>query len=406
MFATVPQNAGARRGAIYAVSAALSSAFVAWAVHKWWKQRYRETGDEGIFDDIEESPLFDPDVVFPAKSTVAARTFDTRTGVGGTGLVSIAEREEALRMARHLVSQLCGEEDDAAKGSERSASSDKETNVSLNYRIATELEREARDGLVAMVVHGELLKMQAQGKGIDPDECEKVLRKLVEYFDISNEREKLRGRRIALHQAGATSTDFSWVNTDGYNDRIAQHMANINEAYGDFFSREGELERRLRAPEEGVKERFEVGWGGDDDDDDDADFMDYLDEDDAAGYGSRMEFRMGAAGRENLRIMDVDRGMLYGGEEDDGEFEEEEDSDDVDEKAGFERMLLDKLRQLAASIGERTPAPPCRTGPMTVPGAERHAGEEEEEKEGGSEDEWETASDEEEADSGGREKNN
>ncbi|RNF08127.1 hypothetical protein TraAM80_02884 [Trypanosoma rangeli] len=404
MFATAPQSAGAHRGAIYAVSAALSSAFVAWAVHKWWKQRYRETGDEGIFDDIEESPLFDLNVMFPAKSTVAVRASDTGTGVGGAGLVSIAEREEALRMARHLVSQLCGEGDDAAKGSEGSASSDEETNVSLNYRIATELEREARDGLVATVVHGELLKMQAQGNSIDPGECEKVLRKLVEYFDISNEREKLRGRRIALHQAGAPSNGFPWANTDGYNDRIAQHMAKINERYGDFFSREGELEQRLRAPEEGLKERFEVGWGGDDDDDDDADFMDYLDEDDAAGYGSRMEYRMGAAGRENLQIMGVDRGMLYGDEEEDGEFEEEEeDSDDVDEKAGFERMLLDKLRQLAASIGERTPAPPRRTGPMAVPGVERHAGEEEE---GGSEDEWETASDEEEADGGGRKENN
>ncbi|RNF22027.1 uncharacterized protein Tco025E_03310 [Trypanosoma conorhini] len=417
MFATVPQSAGARRGAIYAV-AALSSAFVAWVVHTWWKRRCGPTGDDGIFDDVAESPLFDPGVVFPAKAAVAARAPDAVKDAGGAGPVQIAEREEALRVARKLMSQLRGAGDEEEEEAEEASGSDEETNVSLNYRIATELEKEARDGLVQMVVHSELLKAQAQGKSIDPGECEEVLARLVEYFDVSNEREKLRERRIALRQAGAPSNGFPWANTGGYNERVAQQMNKINEAYNDFFLREGELDRRLRAPnDDAVEERFEAGWGGDDDDDDDdADFMEYLDGDDEAGYGSRLEYRMGAVERENLRRMGLDREMLFddddGDDDEDGEFEEEEDSDDVEEKARFERMLLDKLRQLAASVGEKATSskpslrtgvagPPRPNGAMATPGVQRRS----ESEEGDSQNEWETASDEEDAaaaDEGGR----
>ncbi|EAN96267.1 Present in the outer mitochondrial membrane proteome 25 [Trypanosoma cruzi] len=410
MFAKVSQDPGGRLGIIYFASVALSSAFVAWIAQKWWKRQHGTTGDEGIFDDVEESPLFDPNFVFPAKLGVK-RASDAGRDLECVGPLSMAEREGALRMARGLMRQLGGgayneEGENNNKNEEEeaeSSSSGDETNVSLNYHIATELEKEARDSLVEAVIHSELLKMEAQGKRIDPSECANILAKLVEYFDISNEREKLRERRIAMRPNETTNNGFLWANSDGYNDRIAQQMAKINEAYAGFFSRETEMDQRLRAfNKDGAEERFEMDWDGADDDDEEADLMNYLDQDDAAGYGSRMELRMKAMGRDSLRMMDVDGEMNYrddddDDDDDDGECEEEEESDDIYEKTGFERMLLDKLHQLAASLGEKTTSSlgtgaaelPRSNGTVAACDAER----EKEKEEGSSQNEWETESD-------------
>ncbi|EKF29991.1 hypothetical protein MOQ_006205 [Trypanosoma cruzi marinkellei] len=409
MFAKLSQDPGGRRGFIYFASIALSSAFVAWIAQKWWRSQHGTTGDEGIFDDVEESPLFDPNFVFPAKPAVT-RASDAGRDLESAGPLSMAEREGALRMARRLMCQLDGRASNEEGGNnkneeeEESSNSGDDTNVSLNYLIATELEKEARDSLVEAVIHSELLKMEAQGKPIDPSECANILAKLVEYFDISNEREKLRERRIAMRPNETTNNGFPWANSDGYNDRIAQQMAKINEKYAGFFSRETEMDQRLRAfKKDGAEERFEMDWDGDDDDDEEADLMNYLEQDDAAGYGSRMEMRMRAMGGDNLRMMDVDGEMNYrdddeDDDDDDGEFEEEEESDDIYEKTGFERMLLEKLHQLAASLGQKTTSSlgtgaaelPRSNGTVAAYDAER---EKKEGEEGSSQNEWETESD-------------
>lgn len=385
------QGPNLRFGAVTTFSAALGSTLVAWALHRWWRRRQDAEGDEKLFDDLTGSPLFDSNVVPPARSTVK-ETHNEDHAVGAIGTLSVAEREEALQLARGLLRQLHGEqfneEESAAEGSDT-----EETNVSLNYYIATEMEKEARNSLVEAVVQGDLLKMKAQGKSFKLSDFDDVLRNVVEYLSISNDREKLRERRNAMHSEAPHNHGIFGENGHDRDDCVSQRVAAINEAYADCFLRPTELDRRLCAPcdDNEMTERFEMGWDSDDDGGAEADLMAYLDQDDAAGYGSRIEARLGAMQGHRMHGMDFDDEMYFDGH-DDGYvdvIEDEEDSDDIFEKANFERMLISRLEQLVAAFGQKnttmgTPGH-SRNGRQRVYGVGQ--------QEGAGEDEWETESD-------------
>ncbi|KAH9599023.1 hypothetical protein LSM04_005986 [Trypanosoma melophagium] len=357
MFTGVAHGFNSRQGTISVLVAAVGSTVLTLAVYTWWKKHSEAEEDDGMFD-VKNSILFDPDVKFPEKTAVGPVSYGP--GTPDEGAVSTEERDNALNLARKMLSQLQGVKYDVEEKAEAEDGSDsEETNVSLNYHIATELEKEARDSLVEAVVQSEVLKVEGQGKMLKPEDYVDVLHRAVEYLDISNEREKLRQRRAVIHNNGSRDERFPWGGNGNGMARMMEQRKNIDAAYAESFGQGVEIDHRLRETTTNnydIEERFEMNWEGDGDDDDaaEADLMAYLDEDDQAGYGSMMDARMAAMLGMDIRMLGAD-GVMY---DDDGEYnddDEEYEEDEMDaavEKAGFERMLLDKLYQLAESMGK------------------------------------------------------
>ncbi|ORC90141.1 uncharacterized protein TM35_000091910 [Trypanosoma theileri] len=363
MFTGVIHGFNSRHSTISILSTMVGSTVLALAAYTWWKKRSEAEEDDEMFE-IKNSVLFDPNVKFPEKSAMDPLSYTP--GVLDTGVVSTEERDDALNLARKLLRQLHDPRYDVEEKAEAEAeagSDSEETNVSLNYHIATELEKEARDGLVEAVVQSEVLKLEGQGKMLKPENCVDVLHRAVEYLDISNEREKLRQRRAAMHLNGSHEQRFPWGGNGNDMERLMEQRKAIDAAYAESFAHGVEIDHRLREANNnnyGMEERFEMNWEGDDDNDDDdaeADLMAYLDEDDRAGYGSMMDARMAAMLGMDMRLLGAD-GVVYDGDgdyNDDVEEEEEYEEDEIDEateKAAFERMLLDKLYQLAEGMGK------------------------------------------------------
>nr|CCC89790.1 unnamed protein product [Trypanosoma congolense IL3000] len=346
-----------RRSPLFTASLAAGSFFLGAALYRWWSAFHEVHEDEELFVEVPKSPLL--------SSTPWAPVGDSHRGpkdsfgfesLRGTGVLTQEERKEALRLARELLGLPANDEDSG----EMESTSSEDTDVSLNYHIALELERDIRDDLTQELVQGEAAKAVVQGRMLQRKDLERLLSLTIDYFEMSKEREELRRRRAsrrleAPKDGGAGGVCSNGLDGSGYHLAGGTDGKNLylsrmrpmdaNTAYADLFSRSEELERRLRAPTDSHwEERMEMDWDGDDE----VDLMAYLEQDDSAGYRNRSEARMGAKLQRDLRMLDDDCVS-------DGDFQEDEadDTDDEVARADFERMLLDKLSLLAANIGPR-----------------------------------------------------
>ncbi|AAZ10385.1 uncharacterized protein TEOVI_000026200 [Trypanosoma equiperdum] len=365
-FSKQPDHFRERRSLLLPLSLVAGSLFFGVRLYKWWSEYRESMEDEQLFGETSASPLLSLDGGFPPK--VQSQTLSAREGSGfecSSGVLTQEERGEALRLARMLLGET-PISDSSSLGSGESSDSGV-TDVSLNYQIAVELEREARDSLTEAVVQGEVARAAARGRPLTLADYSTVLPLVVEYLEVSMDREELRARRAAKRLvdqqngglrfssgAGRHGPDDFFINdVDEISRRVAQmRSADISKACADLFSRSEEMDRLLRAPANNRwDDCMEMDWGGDDE----ADLMAYLDQDDSAGYANRAEARVGAQLQRDLRTFDDEE--MY---DDDAQEEESEDLDDELEKADFERMLLSKLYLLAESVGMEDAACECR----------------------------------------------
>ncbi|TPP50825.1 hypothetical protein CGC20_25690 [Leishmania donovani] len=132
----------------------------------------------------------------------------------------IREREQYIKLVRALLQREAGiayDDDD-----DSSTSSDS-TDVSLNYHLATAMEGNARDELLmAFSAYGDFSDSAVYGSSI-PDAGDEnaadlqlsIMIKTLEYLDMSNEREKLRSRRIAMYREAGHATPVSSIDAAG-----------------------------------------------------------------------------------------------------------------------------------------------------------------------------------------------
>ncbi|KPI89805.1 hypothetical protein ABL78_1068 [Leptomonas seymouri] len=148
----------------------------------------------------------------------------TKVGASGgttTGFPSdIQEREQHIKLVRALLRRQAG----ISYSDDDSSTSSDSTDVSLNYHFATTMEATARDDLLmafaayddyndrVAVGHASLGKsLEEEAEVLQAD----ILVKTLEYLDMSNEREKLRCRRIALHREQGRTTPTSSIDAAG-----------------------------------------------------------------------------------------------------------------------------------------------------------------------------------------------
>jgi hypothetical protein len=153
----------------------------------------------------------------PGKTVSSARTKpDAATAIGFPS--DIAEREQHIKLVRVLLRRQAGID---YSDDESSTDSDT-TDVSLNYHLASAMEAKARDDLLMAfaayedyndgVVFGSATRDKTtaeEGEKMQVD----ILVKTLEYLDMSNEREKLRCRRIAMYREQDRSTPGSSIGT-------------------------------------------------------------------------------------------------------------------------------------------------------------------------------------------------
>ncbi|CBZ23951.1 conserved hypothetical protein [Leishmania mexicana MHOM/GT/2001/U1103] len=133
-----------------------------------------------------------------------------------TNTEEIREREQYIKLVRALLQREAGiayDDDD-----DSSTSSDS-TDVSLNYHLATAMEGNARDELLmAFSAYGDFSDGAVYGSSIQGGGDENaadlqlnIMIKTLEYLDMSNEREKLRSRRIAMYREAGHATPVSSI---------------------------------------------------------------------------------------------------------------------------------------------------------------------------------------------------
>lgn len=298
----------------------------------------------------------------------------------------IVERAKVLNLVRALLKRIEGIDYDESDDDETDSDT---TDVSLNYKIATDLELTARDELLAAFVECDDKLSGAESEAIkageeppDPqlEDFAMMLAKAAEYLDISNEREKLRVRREAMHFANGT-----WPPEDGpfrhafsdplarmlhhdandddddleheadttrYRETLQQKATKLSNEYAAMLSqRVNEMDRRLQQQQQqpqhhhagrDAEERFEDGWG--DEDGEEAAFMAYLQQDDSALHVfTRDEMRAARQRRRSSHDVHVvgANGMDFNEELDKAPFHDSEDDDDAwidEDDTGYEEF--------------------------------------------------------------------
>lgn len=181
---------------------------------------------------------------------------------------SIERRTNMLNLVRALLSKLQGVEFEVSSSDES-----EETNVSLNYHIAQQFELETRDELMlACQEYSALMaerEEQAERAGLPPPAVEledagDVLLRMSEYLDMSNLKERLALRREEMRFAQSGEGGGSTAAIDRL---LAQGPRRQRGGRG------GEAEGEL------TEDAWEDAW---DDGREEADFMAYLQQDDAA----------------------------------------------------------------------------------------------------------------------------
>lgn len=127
----------------------------------------------------------------------------------------IREREQHIKLVRALLRREAGIE--YSDDDDEDSSSSDETDVSLNYHFASTMEATARDELLMAFADFEDLSdgtiFGALSQAEQAENAEQlqvnILVKILEYLDMSNEREKLRHRRIALYREQGRTTPAS-----------------------------------------------------------------------------------------------------------------------------------------------------------------------------------------------------
>lgn len=160
-----------------------------------------------LFHSNEGSPLQKPS---SWQRQTALKSSDVASGSGekvkATAVFppDIEEREAQIKVIRALLNRVSDiTYDDDNSGDDLSD----ETDVSLNYHIATVMEGDARDALLeafdAHEAYRENLMLSdsamAEADIEEQSLSNAVLLGILEYLDLSNEREKLRARRVALY---------------------------------------------------------------------------------------------------------------------------------------------------------------------------------------------------------------
>ncbi|CAD2213360.1 hypothetical protein, conserved [Angomonas deanei] len=296
---------------------------------------------------------------------------------------AIVQRTKALNLARALLSRLEGTTD-ALEESESETDSE-ETDVALTYAIAVQMEMEARDALMEAFDYMEALQEEAEvwasttgiTKDIPLEDTAAVLARIVEYLDISNEREKLFIRREALlndvgpHHEGLPSAKEIRDNLqeEGVDYRKALRkqaddlMKDVSKLSGDDT-----LMNEIR--NDHGEEQFEDQW--DDQDQEEAYFMEYLQQkDDALRTFTRNEMKEARVGKSpEDEVAVVLDGRRFSREMEDF-MDDEEDYEDMDPEEGeedewpeeereeFEAQLYERIYELAdiwgvsAAMGEK-----------------------------------------------------
>ncbi|GET90343.1 hypothetical protein, conserved [Leishmania tarentolae] len=128
----------------------------------------------------------------------------------------IREREKHIKLVRALLQR---EADISYDDGDDSSTSSDSTDVSLNYHLATAMEGNARDELLmAFSAYGDFSDGAVYGSSIQDAGDENaadlqlnIMIKTLEYMDMSNEREKLRSRRIAMYREAGRATPVSSI---------------------------------------------------------------------------------------------------------------------------------------------------------------------------------------------------
>ncbi|CAJ1030576.1 hypothetical protein Q4I30_005551 [Leishmania utingensis] len=126
----------------------------------------------------------------------------------------VREREHYIKLMRALLQREAGVAYDDDNDSTTSSDS---TDVSLNYHLATAMEGNARDELLmAFSAYGNLSgdtvysSLTRDAGDESPADLQlNIMIKTLEYLDMSNEREKLRTRRIAMYRETGRATPVS-----------------------------------------------------------------------------------------------------------------------------------------------------------------------------------------------------
>lgn len=154
----------------------------------------------------------------PRKPEKAGSPPDTKLGTV-TAIAypeDVQERERYVKLLRVLLRRLAGIE----YSDDDSSSSSDSTDVSLNYHFASAMEATARDDLLMAFAAYEDYNEGLVSGGVPTDETTdeegkellvNTLVKTLEYVDLSNEREKLRYRRLALYREQGRTTPASLI---------------------------------------------------------------------------------------------------------------------------------------------------------------------------------------------------
>ncbi|KAG8346676.1 hypothetical protein ERJ75_000134300 [Trypanosoma vivax] len=351
----------ARHSTLLTLAAFTSSTVLAARAYAWWKTRNEAKEDEELFETVAEIPLDGSKKASLQRKCVSMASEGRDSTPGScTRMLTSAERDSALKLTQALLGKLCGEE--AVDEEDSNAGWHLDTSeVSLNYHIAVELERNAHDSLTQALVQVEMLRVEAPGGTVPVSSCIELLKLTREYFESSKAREELRELRSGILSGNSNpsrnmridgidngrivegkDSDFE---SDIYSLLTQQRARALSAAYEEAQSRNTEMDKRLGAPEDGRwDECLEMDWG----DEDEADLMMYLDQDDGAGFCSRAEARKGAQMQRELQMLDEDYSFEF------GHCEEETEALDDNYKAEFECMLMSKLSLLADSLGFET----------------------------------------------------
>ncbi|KAG5473740.1 hypothetical protein LSCM1_04370 [Leishmania martiniquensis] len=148
----------------------------------------------------------------------------------------VQEREHYIKLLRALLQREGGVTYD---DSDQSSTSSDSTDVSLNYHLATAMEGNARDEL--------LMACSTSGDGTIYDNAARdvgdgsatnlqlnIMIKALEYLDMSNEREKLRSRRIAMHREAGRATPVSSIDAAEEEEDAGEHVGGGDDA-ADFM---------------------------------------------------------------------------------------------------------------------------------------------------------------------------
>ncbi|KAG5473458.1 hypothetical protein LSCM4_03526 [Leishmania orientalis] len=182
----------------------------------------------------------------------------------------VREREQYIKLVRALLQREGGI---AYDDDDNSSTSSDSTDVSLNYHLATAMEGNTRDELLMALsacgdtADGTVFSSAARdvGDGRATEWQLNIMIKTLEYLDMSNEREKLRTRRIAMYREAGRTTPVSSLDAAEEDDDVGEHDGGGGDAADPTRCR---LSARYAAAHYGMTGPMSDGDDGEGDDED------------------------------------------------------------------------------------------------------------------------------------------